>query len=616
MSLSDKMASEKVETASSEHHEHIDAVKTVHKDGTVDLVDTHAIGGDLNEMPKGYFRSLNFIGTVVAVCTGSICAYLGWVLPANTLTLINQDIGPSPNLGWVGTVWILGSAIGFLLVGRLSDIFGRKWMVIGTTVLSIVGNIVGATAKSVETLIAANACNGVAAAGQLSFGIVLGELVPNKQRGPIVTLVFMSSLPFAVFGPIIARKFIDNTAQGWRWSYYLGIIFGGITIILYHFLYHPPTYSQLHVNGKSKWQAFKELDFVGIFLFIAGNVLFLVGLSWGGTVYPWTSAHVLATIIIGILTLVGFGLYGKHSKNRHSAQAPANTITEQYLCKTTPLMPPRLFKDIGYVALVLAAAIAAMVYYSMTVVWPTLISTVYTTDVIQVGWDSSVVGGGVLLGQLCGGFAVSYLPRTKLQCVICAVLGTAFVGAIAALDPGNKGFVIAMGVLGCFVVGWIDNVIFPGVTLVIEPQDIGLATGVLGSIRALGGAVAQAIYVSILTNKATEYIPKYVVPAATGAGLPASSLPKLFAGITAGNFTAVPGITPQVIAATGIAVRDAYVKTFTYVFYATIPFGVLLIISCCFIPDMDKYLHNNVAKRLQHMGKMDGAAKVEGAEKV
>jgi MFS family permease len=225
--------------------------------------------------------------------------------------LINQDIGPSPNLGWVGTVWILGSAIGFLLVGRLSDIFGRKWMVIGTTVLSIIGNIVGGTAHTIETLIAANALNGVAAAGQLSFGIVLGELVPNKQRGPIVTLVFMSSLPFAVFGPIIARKFIDSTAAGWRWSYYLGIIFGVITIVLYQFLYHPPTYSQLHVNGKTKWQAFKELDFVGIFLFIAGCVLFLIGLSWGGQVYPWTSAHVLSTIIIGILTLVAFGLYGK-----------------------------------------------------------------------------------------------------------------------------------------------------------------------------------------------------------------------------------------------------------------------------------------------------------------
>lgn len=279
-------------------------------------------------------------------------------------------------------------------------------------------------------------------------------------------------------------------------------------------------------------------------------------------------------------------------------------------------MPPRLFTDIGYVAIVVAACIGAMVYYSMTIVWPTLIGTVYTPDVIEIGWQSSVVGGGVLLGQLVGGIALSYLPKVKLQCIILAVLTTAFVGSLAALGPDTHTFVITMGTLGCFVIGWIDNITFPGVTLVIAPQDIGLATGVLGSIRALGGAVAQALYVSILTNKAAIYIPKNVIPAATGTGLPVSSLPALFQGITLGNFSAVPDITPQVIAATGIAVRDAYVTTFHYVFYATIPFSVLLIVACCYIPDMDKYLHNNVAKRLQHMGKLDGQADVEGAEKV
>ena len=83
MNHSEKTAADQVEIASST--EHVEAVKTVHTDGTIDLVDTHAIGGELAQMPAGYFRSVQFIGTVVAVCTGSICAYLGWVLPANTL---------------------------------------------------------------------------------------------------------------------------------------------------------------------------------------------------------------------------------------------------------------------------------------------------------------------------------------------------------------------------------------------------------------------------------------------------------------------------------------------------------------------------------------------------
>jgi hypothetical protein len=53
-----------------------------------------------------------------------------------------------------------------------------------------------------------------------------------------------------------------------------------------------------------------ELDYSGIILFTAGMVLFLIGLSWGGTVYPWKSAQVLCTLFIGIATLAGLGVYG------------------------------------------------------------------------------------------------------------------------------------------------------------------------------------------------------------------------------------------------------------------------------------------------------------------
>lgn len=75
-------------------------------------------------------------------------------------------------------------------------------------------------------------------------------------------------------------------------------------------MYHPPTYTQLHVQGKTKRQQMAELDYGGIFLFTAGMVLFLIGLSWGGTVYPWKSAQVLCTLLIGIATLIALGFYG------------------------------------------------------------------------------------------------------------------------------------------------------------------------------------------------------------------------------------------------------------------------------------------------------------------
>jgi hypothetical protein len=295
-------------------------------------------------------------------------------------------------------------------------------------------------------------------------------------------------------------------------------------------------------------------------------------------------------IVVGLLCLVAFGLY------------------EQYVFKGQALMPPRIFRNVEYVAIVICATIGAMVYYSLTILWPTILG-MYTTDVVTIGIQSSVVGGSILLGQMFGGFGLTYIPRVKAQAIITSMLGAAFVASLASISITSHSMTLALGILGLIFIGWIDNITFPGVTLVWEAQDIGLATGVLGSIRAMGGAVAQALYVSILTTKVGVYLPKYVTPAALKAGLPESSLPALFAGIAAGNLTNVPGATPAVLAAVGAETTHAYFSAFHVVFYATIPFGVLLVAAACFVPDMDKYLHNNVAKRLQHMGDKAGEAK-------
>jgi hypothetical protein len=124
-----------------------------------------------------------------------------------------------------------------------------------------------------------------------------------------------------VFGGVIAREFMLHTKAKWRWSYYLGIIISGIALVLYHFLYHPPAYNQLHVQGKTKRQQVAELDYGGVFLFTAGMVLFLIGLSWGGTTHPWKSAPVLSPLLVGAGLLILLPIYGMSSfKYREKAQ--------------------------------------------------------------------------------------------------------------------------------------------------------------------------------------------------------------------------------------------------------------------------------------------------------
>lgn len=136
------------------------------------------------------------------------------------------------------------------------------------------------------------------------------ELVANKHRGIMTAFLFLTTCPLAAFGPLIARCLAAYTALGWRWNYYLNLISNAISAILFFICYHPPSYSMLH-EGRSIYKELRELDWVGIFLFTSGLVSLVLGISWGGGLFPWNTYHVIVPIVIGFVTLVGFGFYGR-----------------------------------------------------------------------------------------------------------------------------------------------------------------------------------------------------------------------------------------------------------------------------------------------------------------
>lgn len=133
-----------------------------------------------------YFLSLSFIGTVAGLCLAQIAAYIFLILPTNVLTYINEDIGPSQSLSWVNIARTLAESTMFLVSGRLSDLFGRRWFFIGGNAICLVGVIIGACAQNINTLIVASAVYGLGECIQLSFGVAIGELVKNKHRPVVV----------------------------------------------------------------------------------------------------------------------------------------------------------------------------------------------------------------------------------------------------------------------------------------------------------------------------------------------------------------------------------------------------------------------------------------------
>lgn len=220
----------------------------------------------------------------------------------------------------------------------------------------MLGIIICAVAQNVTTLIIGSAIYGVGETVQLSFNVAIGELVPNKYRPMILSFVFLTNAPVPVFGPIIctcplsssdvhtdsflARKFVENPSLGWRWCFYINIIDVGLAIIFLYFFYHPPTFGLLH-ERKTKRQLLKDLDYLGIFLWTAGLTIFLMGVSWGGKMYPWKSAATISSLTIGLLLLVILFIY------------------EAFADLKYPAIPVKFFANRGFISLVTCATVAS-----------------------------------------------------------------------------------------------------------------------------------------------------------------------------------------------------------------------------------------------------------------
>ncbi|KAK7408820.1 hypothetical protein QQX98_009006 [Neonectria punicea] len=563
----------KIESAA-EHHDVVEEEKErARHDTDASSINSAALGDDL---PAGYFYSIRFIGALTGFCLSAISAYIFLILPTNVLTYINADIGPSNYIAWVNIARTLALSFTYTILGRLSDLFGRRWFFIGGNIVALIGIIVCAFAQNVNTLIIGSAVYGLGETVQLSFNVAIGELVPNKYRPMVLSFVFLTNAPIATFGPVIARKFIENPSLGWRWCFYINIIDVGLAIILLFFFYHPPTFDLLH-ERKTKRQMLKELDYLGIFLWTAGLTLFLMGVSWGGKMYPWKSAATISTLLIGALLLIALFVYEAFANLKY------------------PAIPVKFFANRGFMSLVCCATVASMFYYSAVLLWPQQVQALFTKDISYAGWLSCTVASSTALGQIVAGVIVRWGGNVRYWLIGSTFAMVGFVASLASLTPADKNTGVALTILGPFFVGFIELASLALAPLFCAAQDIGLASGLLASIRSAGGSIAVAVYTSILSNRLTDTIPNNVLPAAEKAELPESQASGLLAALTAGDLS---GFSDAVQAAVAGALPNAYAQAFKTVYLASLGFGAIAIIGCLFAKDAKKHLTDKVERRM------------------
>jgi MFS family permease len=103
------------------------------------------------------------------------------------------------------------------LVGSVSDVIGRRYFLIVGQLSGLLGAILGATSKDINMLIGATVFIGIAAAIQLSYPLLVMEIIPNKYRGWGQGMITLLVLPSLGFGPIVGRTIVENVTGGWRY---------------------------------------------------------------------------------------------------------------------------------------------------------------------------------------------------------------------------------------------------------------------------------------------------------------------------------------------------------------------------------------------------------------
>lgn len=121
----------------------------------------------------------------------------------------------------------------------------------------------------------------------------------------------------------------------------------------------------------------------------------------------------------------------------------------------------------------------------------------------------------------------------------------------------------------------------------------GVAVGLAGTFRLLGGAIATAIYTAIMTNRFSEVLPGRIGQIAQNSDIDSAELLAAAKVNTAAAYAGVPGITDEVKAAAALAVKLSYVSAFKLVYLVAIAFGGLSIIAAFCTVSTDKALKND-----------------------
>jgi len=208
--------------------------------------------------------------------------------------------------------------------------------------------------------------------------------------------------------------------------------------------------------------------------------------------------------------------------------------------------------------------------------------------------------GGVIIPAL-----VHYIKYVHYQLTFSVFMQTLFFGLAALITPHNINWVMAVQFLAMLPFGWITLNCYTTASLHVPQRDLGVAIGLIGTFRSLGGAVGSVIFSSIFGQISAKQVVSRISETALDANVSSKTLPALIEAVkltlvgVPGQASTVPSVSSSVFAKCVEAARLGYAYGFRITWLSSIPFGVIAMACAMAVRDPSEYFTNHVEVHLE-----------------
>ncbi|KAK9369473.1 major facilitator superfamily domain-containing protein [Lipomyces kononenkoae] len=428
----------------------------------------------------GSGRKQGLVGAIIGVM---MLLTLAAALDATTITTALEYMtsalgGTAIDAVWAGTSFLLTSTVFQPIIASFSEIFGRRPVTIVAAVLFTVGACVAGWAKNFPVLIAGRAIQGAGGGGIISLTeVILTDLIPLRERGKYFGLFSMVWAFGSVIGPVIGGAFAQNVT--WRWIFWINLPICGIALPLI------PLFLRLSPPRSKVSEKLQRIDWIGMVLFIGSVTSLLLGVSFGGTMFPWRSASVVLPLVIGGCGIIVFCIY-------------------EWFVPKEPMVPMRIFSDrtaiVNYIGTLMHGIVMwCMVYYISLYYLVVQGFTPIMSGVAAFPLTFTIAPASVVVG-----IAVSISGRFRWALWVGWALVVMGMGLMSMLSTGTTtGQWIGLTIVEGIGAGMLFPSMGTAIQASVDQDNVAIASAMFSFARALGQTFGVAIGGSIFTNRFT-----------------------------------------------------------------------------------------------------------------